>query len=312
MKVNINAHLNHDMRYETVNRKEPDMKVTASEGKRNLSGDCNAMNLEKNRFVTIFGASRESKYGYAAEFDATSRAYAQAISSHDYKAAGEMDVVSAMNTKYLELKADIEDKYSDDEKSARLSELDADYKFIMDSNIVSSTDLALKNESAVNKLRNTFAKAYERAKESKSAEFIKNAYGSLANWSGMCDETEKQLNTFKELFEKFKEAIHNSSDVEGADSYADSLLKTINLGLAGIAEKNEQIGKGIYQSDGQEMKELWDLIENKSRIYFANDKIYNSDEEKYKAFLKDSAKAGNIDSRISELLAEISENSKKA
>ncbi|MDE6024960.1 MAG: hypothetical protein K2G45_05840 [Lachnospiraceae bacterium] len=307
MKVNTNIHLDYNMKYGTVNRQESDSKATTSENKKNLSEGCNVMNLDKNHFATFFGASRESQYGYAAEFDSVSRAYAQAISSHDYKTAGEMDVISAMDAKYLELKADIDDKYSGDEKNARLSELDADYKFIIDSNIISSTDLALKNESAVNKLRNAFAKAYERAKGLKSDEFIQNAYGSLANWSGICEETEEQLSSYKILFEKLKDAVQNSFDMAGAGSYADSLLKTINFGLAGISEKNAQVGKGIYDKGSQEMKELWDLIENKSRMYFANDKIYNSDEEKYKAFLKDSAQAGSIDTRLSELLAVISE-----
>lgn len=146
------------------------------------------IDIEKNKFSTIFGATTESKYGYAAQLDSVSRDYAVAMSNHGYATAAGIDVISAMDEKYQSIKAEIEEKYSGEEKDARLSELKNNYKFILDSNVIFSTDLAIKNESAINKLRNTFTKAYDNAQNTKSSQFIETSYGSLANWSGACEE----------------------------------------------------------------------------------------------------------------------------
>lgn len=72
------------------------------------------------------------------------------MSNHDYATAAGIDVISAMDEKCQSIKAEIE--YSGEEKDARLSELEDNYKFILDSNVISSTDLAIKKESAINKL----------------------------------------------------------------------------------------------------------------------------------------------------------------
>lgn len=101
------------------------------------------IDIGKNKFSTIFGATTESKYGYAAQLDSVSRDYAAAMSDHDYATAAGIDVISAMDEKYQSIKAEIEEKYSGEEKDARLSELENNYNFILDSNVISSTDLAI-------------------------------------------------------------------------------------------------------------------------------------------------------------------------
>lgn len=308
MKINYNGVVpNYSMKTNSLNRSEADKRIAALENGEDISAEYNAMDIGKNRFTTMFGVSTESKYGYAAEFDAVSRDYAQAISNRDYETAAGIDVISAMDEKYLTIKAGIDENYSGEEKELRLSELEKDYKFILDSNVISSTDLVLKNESAINKLRNTFAKAYENAKGSKSNEFLQFAYGSLANWSGKCDEIEEQLSSYRELFEQLKVAIKDSTSVEGAREYTSSLLKTITTGLAGVKEQNNQLAKGIQNNGSQEVKELWDLIEKKSQTYFLNNKTYSSDEEKYQDFLKNSTQISGIDRKLEDILKQIEE-----
>ena len=194
--------------------------------------------IREDRFYTVSGASTESKYGYAAQFDSVSREYAAAMYNHDYATAADIDVISAMDEKYQSMKAEIEEHYTGEEKAARLSELEKNYDFILKSNVVSPTDLMLKNESAMNKLRDTFAKAYDNAKNTKSSNFLETAYGNLANWSGVCGEIDVQLKSYEELFAQFKEALDDSQAGNGGKVYADSLLKTITAGLAGIKEQN--------------------------------------------------------------------------
>ncbi|MCM1500163.1 MAG: hypothetical protein NC124_17005 [Clostridium sp.] len=263
------------------------------------------IDIGKNKFSTIFGATTESKYGYAAQFDSVSRDYAAAMSNHDYATAAGIDVISAMDEKYQSIKAEIEEKYSGEEKDERLSELEKNYKFILDSNVISSTDLAIKNESAINKLRNAFAEAYDNAKNKKSSQFIETAYGSLANWSGACGEIDSQLKSYKELFEQFKEALYSSQDRNGGREYAGSLLKTINSGLAGVKEQNNTLGKRVNDGGSQRAKELWSLIEKKAETCFSDNNLYKSDGEKYQAFLKDTAHTSAIDNRLDEILKEI-------
>lgn len=281
-----------------------DKNVVFTKGKNEITED-SIIDIGKNKYSTIFGAATESKYGYAAQLDSVSRDYAAAISNHDYATAGSIDVISAMDEKYQSIKAEIEEKYSGEEKDARLSELENNYKFILDSNVICSTDLAIKNESAINKLRNAFAKAYDNAKSTKSSQFIETAYGRLANWSGACEEMDAQLKSYKELFEQFKEALYGSQDTNGNKEYASSLLKAINLGLAGLKEQNNTLGKGVNDGGSQRAKELWDLIEKKAQTHFSNNKLYKSDEEKYQAFLKDAAHTSAIDNRLDEILKEI-------
>ena len=86
---------------------------------------------------------------------------------------------------------------------------------------------------------------------------------------------------------------------------ADSLLKTINSGLAGVKDQNDTLEKGVNGGGSQRAKELWDLIEKKTQAYFSNNNLYKSDEEKYQAFLKDTAHASAIDNRNDEILKEI-------
>lgn len=288
----------------TVDRQDADQRIAALESGEEVSAEYNAMDIGKNTFQTFFGASTESKYGYAAEFDSVSRDYAKAIATHDYSSAASMDVVTSMNEKYQTLKQEIEDNYSGDEKESRLAELDQNYNFIMDTNVVQSTDTIIKNESAINKLKMTFANAYENAKNTKSSSFVQTAYGDMSGWKETCEEVNEQLEHYKKMFEQFKEAL-NDKDSEGSAEYANSILKDINAGLTGVKEKSVVTGQSISESSNERVEELWSLIETKSQNTYSLDKKYATDEEKYQTFLNDSKQSSAIDKRLSEILNEI-------
>lgn len=288
----------------SFDRKDADKRIAALESGEEVSVEYNAMDIGKNTFYAFMGVSTESKYGYAAEFDSVSRDYAKAITSHDYSSAASMDVVTSMNEKYQTLKQDIEDNYSGDEKESRLAELEQNYNFIMDTNVVGSTDLMIKNESAINKLKTTFANAYENAKNTKSSSFVQIAYGDMSGWKETCEEVNEQLENYKKMFEKFKEALNDKNN-EGSAEYANSILKDIDAGLAGVKEKSVATGHRISKSSNERVKELWNLIETKSQNTYSLDKKYATSEEKYQAFLNDSKQSSAIDKRLSEILNEI-------
>ncbi|MCI9078200.1 MAG: hypothetical protein HFH68_04645 [Lachnospiraceae bacterium] len=153
--------------------------------------------------------------------------------------------------------------------------------------------------------RDAFAKAYNSAKSTKSSQFIETAYGSLSDWSGVCEEIDAQLKSYKELFERFRETVYDSQNRSGEKEYACSLLKSINLGLAGVKYQNNTLKKGVNDGGSQEVKELWGLIEKKPQTYFSNNNLYKPDEEKYQAFLKGTAHTSAIDNRLDEILKEI-------
>lgn len=259
----------------------------------------------KNQLTTFFGSTTESKYGYAKEFDLVSRDYTKAITTHNYSTTAGLDVVTSMQDKYQSLKKDIEYNYSGKEKDSRLLELDKNYKFIMDSNIVQPTDLVLKNESAINKLKLTFANAYENAINTKNSEFVQKAYGNMSGWKSTYEEIDSQLESYKTQFEQFKVALIDTDDKEGATEYANSLLKTINAGLNEVKEKHVATGEKISSSTSDKEKELWSLIETKAKATYVTENTYASDEEKYQAFLKNSSQANGVDKRLNVILKDL-------
>lgn len=259
----------------------------------------------KSKLTTFFGSTTESKYGYAEEFDIISRDYTKAITTHNYSTTADLDVVTSMQDKYQSLKKDIEDNYSGTEKESRLVELDKNYKFIMDSNIVQPTDLVLKNESAINKLKLSFANAYENAINTKSSEFVQKAYGNMSGWKNTYGEVDSQLESYKTQFEQFKVALIDNDDKEGDAEYANSLLKAINEGLNGVKEQHVATGEQISSSTSDKEKELWSLIETKAKAPYIADNTYASDEEKYQAFLKYSSQANGVEKRLNVILNDL-------
>jgi hypothetical protein len=267
-----------------------------------VSVEYTAINVGKNKLTTFLGSTTESKYGYAADFDLVSRDYIKSIATHNYTTAEDLDVVTSMDDKYQSIKKDIEDNYLGDEKNSRLLELDKNYKFIMDSNVVQSTDVALKNESAINKLKLTCANAYENAINKKNSEFVETEYGNISGWKTACEEIGSQLESYKAKFEKFKVDLYDTDNKEGAAEYANSLLKTINAGLAGVKEKHVAVGEKISASREDRVKELWSLIETKANATYLSDNTYASDLEKYQGFLKNSLPASGVDKRLKAIL----------
>ncbi|MGN0351885.1 MAG: hypothetical protein ACI4ES_09550 [Roseburia sp.] len=259
--------------------------------------------VEKGQYATLYGAVTESKYGYAAELDSVSRDYAAAMFNRDYSGAASQNMVSAMEEKYQLLKEEIEGSYEGEEREERLAELDSSFDFIMKANVTDATDLALKSTGAINKLKSTFANAYQNAVQTKSSEYVQIAYGDLSAWGDETEQISQQLNNYKELFEQFRETLQNIHTQNGATQYADSLLKSISSGLVGVQEKNTIAGERISTSDNKRIQELWTLIEKKAESYMPN--TYGTDEEKYSAFLKNYSQIGNVDSRLEEILKEI-------
>lgn len=269
-----------------------------------VSVEYTAMNVGKNRLTTFLGSTTESNYGYAADFDLVSRDYIKSIATHNYWTAEDLDVVSSMNDRYQSIKKDIEDNYSGNEKESRLLELDTNYKFIMDSNVVQPTDVALKNESAINKLKLTFANAYEDAVNTKNSEFVQTAYGDISGWKSVCEEIDIQLESYKAKFEKFKLDLYDTDNKEDT-KYRNSLLKAINAGLTGVKEKHVAVGEKISASANDRVKELWSLIETKAKATYLDDNTYASDLEKYQGFLKNSLPASGVDKRLNAILNDL-------
>ena len=259
--------------------------------------------VEKGQYATKYGAVTESKYGYAAEFDGVSRDYATAMFNRDYAGAAGQNVVSAMEERYQSLKEEIENGYEGDERESRLAELDSSFDFIMKYNVTDATDIALKSTGAINKLKSTFSDAYQNALQTKSSSFVQTAYGDLSSWAEETKQVSQQLTTYKELFEQFKETLKNIHTKDGAAKYADSLLKGISSGLAGVQEKNTSAGEKISDSKNEKIQDLWSLIEKKADSYKPS--TYGTDEEKYSAFLKNYGQSGSIDSRLEKILEDI-------
>ena len=135
-------------------------------------------NSWKDIYVMEYGPAVESKYGYAAEFDNLSRAFAKAVYDHNYSSANAGTVVADMEEKYQSLKKDIENNYSGEERAERLAELDKMYDLVMEKNVTGALKVALGNESAMNKTRIAFAKMASPGTE---------------NWLGLCAEIDEEL-----------------------------------------------------------------------------------------------------------------------
>lgn len=259
--------------------------------------------IEKGQYATKYGAVTESRYGYAAELDSVSREYATSVYNRDYAGAAGQDVVSAMEEKYKSLKEEIGNSYDGEEKEARLTELDNSYDFIMKNNVVDPTDLALKTTGAINKLKSTFADAYQNAVKTKSSAFVKVAYGDLSGWAEETKQIGQQLENYKDLFKQFKETLKDIHTKDSAAQYADSLLKSVNSGLVNVQEKSTFAGGKHNISDNEKIQEVSELIAKKAESYKPNS--YGTDEEKYSAFLKNYGQTGSIDNRLEEILKEM-------
>lgn len=287
----------------------PDVKKKIMDIKplEEVCAENNAMVIGTDQFATKFGTKMKSEYGYAAEFDAVSWDYAKAMLDRDYEGAANSNVMSSMEDKYQFLKDDIEANYDGEEKDLRLKELDESFDFFVQENIVKTTDFALRSERAISNLRATFAKAYEKATQTKSIEFVQIAYGNIAGWMSICEDVDKQLSQYKEMLEQFKNSLKEIHENNGAKEYAESILKSITNGLVGVKKERVQAGESINKTDSDREKELWNVIERKSAAYLTMGKYYGTDEEKYQAYLKDTKQMGAIDKSAEDLMARILE-----
>lgn len=307
MKVIYNTvtSINLNGKYHSMDTQDVKKKVMAIKPLEEISAENNAMVMGKDQFATKFGSKMKSQYGYAAAFDAVSWDYAQAMLDRDYESAANSNVMSSMEDKYQSLKDDIEVNYDGEEKDLRLMELDESFEFFVQENIVKQTDFALRSEKAINNLRATFAKAYEKATQTKSTEFVRVAYGNIAGWKSICDNVDKQLSQYKEMLELFKNSLKEIHENNGAKEYAQSILKSISSGLIGVKKERILTGESINKTASDSEKELWNVIERKSDTYLSMGKSYGTDEEKYQAYLKDTKQIGAIDKSVEDLMARI-------
>lgn len=260
---------------------------------------------EEGQYALKCGAVVDSKYGYASQLDMVSRDYETALFHHDYSAAASQDVISDLNEKYKQLKEEIENNYSGAEKEDRLKELDENYDEIVNYNIIRPLQHNIQFEITANKLRQKIGSFYDKAKATEGVAEANKRYAGMSDWKAATDEIGTTLDNMKALFDELLETIKSSRDNDDASKYADSILKSINSGMAGVEEKKNTFRGTLDDAQNDKLKELWDLIEQKTGIYQDYNKKYSSDEEKYRSFLKESSQFSGIDSRIDELLKEI-------
>lgn len=260
---------------------------------------------EEGQYALKCGVVVNSKYGYASQLDMVTRDYESALFHHDYSAAASQDVISDLNEKYRQLKEEIENNYSGAEKEDRLKELDENYDEVVYYNIIKPLQHNIQFEITANKLRQKIGSFYDKAKATEGTAGANKRYPGMSDWKAATDEIGTTLDNMKALFDELLETIKKSRDNDEAGKYADSILKSINSGMAGVEEKKNAFRSTLDEGKNDKLKELWDLIEQKTDIYKDYSKKYASDEEKYRSFLKESSQFSGIDSRIDELLKEI-------
>lgn len=234
----------------------------------------------------------ESQYDYAEQFDDISRDYRDSIWNKDYSAASSSNVIEDMESKYQQLKSDIEDNYTGKDKEDRLSGIDIAYEYVLNANVIDPTYQEIGFEKLINKMRMNFETMRMSSAEKKGETYTGNyeAYKQIGD----------QLNSFLDIFEQFKEAAKDSHGKDKSE-FVNSLLKSIGAGMAVVQEKNKQLrekksGKNI------EVNEVSELIEEKTDIYAKMNKKYNTNEEKYKSYAEYKEKLDAIDKRIEELV----------
>lgn len=98
----------------------------------------------------------ESQYDYAEQFDDISRDYRDSIWNKDYSAASSSNVIEDMESKYQQLKSDIEDNYTGKDKEDRLSGIDIAYEYVLNVNVIDPTYQEIGFEKLINKMRMNF------------------------------------------------------------------------------------------------------------------------------------------------------------
>lgn len=234
----------------------------------------------------------ESQYDYAEQFDDISRDYRDSIWNKDYSAASSSNVIEDMESKYQQLKSDIEDNYTGKDKEDRLSGIDIAYEYVLNVNVIDPTYQEIGFEKLINKMRMNFEAMRMSSAEKKGETYTGNydAYKQIGD----------QLNSFLDIFKQFKEAAKDSHGKDKSE-FVNSLLKSIGAGMTVVQEKNKQLrekksGKNI------EVNEVSELIEEKTDIYAKMNKKYNTNEEKYKSYAEYKEKLDAIDKRIEELV----------
>jgi hypothetical protein len=305
MENQVNGINTYNSTIGAVNQRQRASALDVQEGGNMQTFSAGSIITEQDQYALKCGAVVESRYGYASQLDMVSRDYATAIYNRNYNEAVSQDIVAVINDKYKQLVDEIKNNYSGEEQEQRLNELSTNYDEIINHNIVKPLMHNLQFESMANKLREKIGMFYDKTKESEGVSVAELKYGNMADWREITEKIGTQLDNFKTLFDDIREAIKNSKDIDGADKYLDSVLKTINSGMAGIEKEKYEFQNTLDSEENGKLKELWDLIEQKTDVYRDYSKQYASDEEKYQSFLKQSTQFNGIDSRIDELLSDI-------
>lgn len=262
----------------------------------------------KNKVKSAGGRIADSQYGYARVLNEVSADYARAVSgasTPDYENASQYDVISDLNEKYGELRKDIEENYTGKEKEERLASLDEDYAFILDANIIKPMEHSLQYENIANRLRAKIGSFYEKRKEKYGEEVANQAYSNMNNWKEVHDVVSEQLTGYLDILNQLKAMLENADRDAETGKSMDSLLKSINKGMAGVERKKEELSGKIDESEDEQLKEIWSLIDKKLEIVFDGNQTYDSDEQKYKAFLKNVSQTEGLDQRMEEIFSEM-------
>lgn len=91
----------------------------------------------------------EQKTGYGAVFDEISRDYAEKLMNHKYEEASNKDVLARMESQYQAFSEEIEKNYTGEAKTEKLNQLHADYKKVLEDNIIKPMDMMLANERTI-------------------------------------------------------------------------------------------------------------------------------------------------------------------
>lgn len=295
----------------TVNPEDARNKLAAAQ-RGDEAAASYALDIDKpGMYHTTRGSDIETKYDYAKQFDEISGEFGEnviAMVTGSGNTMPDMNVVSDMENKYNELKQQIMDEYSGDEKEDRLADLEKNYQFFMKENVYGPLQFGIGVQRALIKTQSRVADAYEKSVGKNGKAFANRAF--MVDLSGLKDSTEaaqKQIDLMQQMFDKFKEIMEKShgKDKDGIAA-ANDMVKDIGKGLYGLHKTASTASETITSSGNKDVQELWELLNKKNSIYQSIGKKAASDEEKYKSYLDGRKAVAGMDERIQALMEKIS------
>lgn len=191
-----------------------------------------------NRTLQLAGISVEPKTGYAAEFDKISKRYAVNIVQQDYEAAAGTDILTELDKKYQSIREKIEVDYTGDEQKEKISELDNDYKAVLNENIFKPMDYTMKKEESINNLRMKFLASYEKTIQTRGEKAAIREYGDLSVWKEPTAENVRLLEKYQTMSEQLKNLFEGFGGSGFDMGQAAELLRNMTMDLQTIKANN--------------------------------------------------------------------------